>query len=207
MTSTTKPGRSPMPIGLVCALLGWHLVYVLAAAFPSDFTLGLVRLGLWALAAAAVVALPFIAWKRRSKPFVAVAVVLVLLMGAQWRWGIEVGLRARFAILHARLSADMLDVFKGFPATHWRGARGVQVEKQPDGQPRAVAFVDDGLIDNWSGFVYAPGGGAMSDGRVEPSLAQCTRMHPIPSPMRGWFGGDMTYAIPLGDGWYYCWFT
>jgi hypothetical protein len=151
--------------------------------------------------------LPFIAWKRRSKPFVAVAVVLVLLMGAQWRWGIEVGLRARFAVLHARLSADVLDVFKGFPATHWRGAHGVQVEKQPDGEPRAVAFMDDGLLDNWSGFVYAPGGGAMSDGKVEPSLAQCTRMHPIPSPMRGWFGGDMTYAIPLGDGWYYCWFT
>jgi energy-coupling factor transporter transmembrane protein EcfT len=70
------------------------------------------------------------------------------------------------------------------------------------GPPIRVAFVWDGIIDNWYGPVYDPSGKVLEANKFksnwdDPSLAGIKKL----------FGGDMVGCRHLTGPWYFCSFT
>lgn len=70
------------------------------------------------------------------------------------------------------------------------------------GPPIRVAFVWDGIIDNWYGPVYDPSGKVLEANKLksnweDPSLADIKKL----------FGGDMVGCRHLTGPWYFCSFT
>ena len=70
------------------------------------------------------------------------------------------------------------------------------------GPPIRVAFVWDGIIDNWYGPVYDPSGKVLEANKFksnwdDPSLADIKKL----------FGGDMVGCRHLTGPWYFCSFT
>ena len=68
-----------------------------------------------------------------------------------------------------------------------------------DGPTLRVAFVWEGLIDNWYGAIYDPTGEVMK--------ANTRNGSGHTNPVRHLFGGDLIHARHLGGNWYLCGFT
>jgi hypothetical protein len=68
-----------------------------------------------------------------------------------------------------------------------------------DGPTLRVAFVWDGLIDNWYGAIYDPSGEVMKANTRKSSGSS--------SRVRQLFGGELIRARHLGGDWYFCGFT
>src|SRR5262245_23646376 len=73
------------------------------------------------------------------------------------------------------------------------------------GPPLRVAFVEDGLLDNWHGIVYDPTGLVLRANLLKGDYSN--RGDPRLNEVLQLFGGMMIRAVPLGGPWYRCYFT
>lgn len=192
-TTVSHHDSSRKRYGLLFAVIGsWIVTYLFAAAYPADFTAMSARFVLWCLACLIVVVLAWSVVSLRRSPWPVLFVAAIFC--AFWFAGWQVAIRVRFEFLRAGLMRDVERVSEGSAPVYWTRPNGVQAE----GSPSRIVFVDGGLLDNWCGFVYAPTGS---------ELESATGVHPIPSAVRQWFGGDMIHIRRLGGGWFYCTFT
>lgn len=131
---------------------------------------------------------------------------MLVILPLQWQWGMELAIRTRFAVIRSALCADVQNMRAGRIPLSWPTEPIAQGDATSVTSP--VAFIDDGLIDNWGGFVYDPASdpAATTTGGTA-SFRSAAGNDPMPLPFKDWFGGDMTSAMPLGGGWFYCWFT
>lgn len=197
-TATRKTGAAFFWSGLALIAL-WCVLYLPLAAYPAGLPAAVARGLLWCAALLFVPAMIIVAAvQRRRQPMIIACAALVIAV-LNWFFGIPLALHTRFALLHDTLSNERERLSSGQRGTYWsERAIDAQLNRTLISKQAPVAFIDGGMLDNWSGFVFDPTG----------QLATAPRQYQkMPSPTRTWFGGDMTYALPLGNGWFYCWFT
>lgn len=197
-TSTRKPGAMFFWIGLSLVTV-WAMLYLSFAAYPAGFGAAIARTLMWCLALVFVFACAGVAAVQRRRSPVILVCAAASIGVLSWFFGMPIALQARYMFLRDTLTSERERLASGHRGTYW-SERAIDVDGNKAQIPSElpVAFVDGGLLDNWSGFVFDPTG----------QLAAAPRQYPkMPLPMRTWFGGDMTYALPLGNGWFYCWFT
>jgi hypothetical protein len=189
----------------VASLIIWSIAYLALAAYPVDFPCILARAACWLLAIVALLTVLVFAAVKRSKHALLLAIVLLAAGACQWFFAQEIALRARLALIRPSLEASRARFRAGEPTTFRAQSNSIRTQGDPTSLG-PVAFVDGGMLDNWAGFVFDPASAGLNP-PASTSLTSAARQHPVPPTFRAWFGGDMTYAIPLGNGWFYCWFT
>lgn len=197
-TTARKTGTALLWSGLALVAV-WCMLYLALAAFPAGFLPAIGRALLWCIALFFVLTFVVVATiQRRLWPVIVVGAAVSVGV-FNWFFAMPIALQARFMFLRDTLTNERERLSSGHRGTYW-SERAIDAEgnKALISSALPVAFVDGGLLDNWSGFVFDPTG----------QLATAPRQYQkMLLPMRTWFGGDMTSALPLGNGWFYCWFT
>ncbi len=188
---------SPSAAVVIALVLLWNLAFSLSAAFPMSLLGVLGRLAIWpaAIALLIVSAFVFLAYQPR-RAFVLPAALLVTLP-LQWFFGATLALQARLKFIRPQLMAEVQRVHAGVTAGRPPQDGDVRAEYAASPTSPPVAFIDGGLLDNWSGYIYDPTG----------TLDNAANLRPVPAPASDWFGGRMISVRRLGGGWFYCLFT
>ncbi len=182
---------------VIALVLSWNLAFSLSAAFPVSLLGVLGRLAIWpaAIALLIVSAFVFLAYQPR-RAFVLPAALLTTLP-LQWFFGTTLALQTRLEFIRPQLMAEVQRIHAAAAAGRQPQDGEVRAEYSASPTSPPVAFIDGGLLDNWSGYIYDP----------TATLDNIANLRPVPAPASDWFGGRMTSVRRLGGGWFYCSFT
>lgn len=179
----------------VVVILFWAVVFMITRAYPGEILLGLPAMAILFVGVIALVVYASLALVRRSRSKAIVALLLLVAIPSLLFFGMSIAVRVRFALIKPQLMAEVQQLHgiikSGGKVSQFR------VEVSASQLTPPVAFSDGGIIDNWMGFVYDPTG----------QIDKVKNSEPIPPPVKRWFGGDMMWVMPLGDGWFYCGFS
>ncbi|HEY8573656.1 hypothetical protein [Phenylobacterium sp.] len=196
------PRRSSPPSVLIVASLLW--LTLTAAALAADVWLGLWMIVLFPALAFAWVGLVAVSFWRTladgRRDALLTGVGLVVVAAALVAWGGQlgtIGVRLRFMLHRAEYEAVTAQVSAG---ARPRASVGYQVDPGP---PPRVAFVWDGLGDNWNGVVWDPSG-VVATARGWGERPGDYTASPEAKKL---FGGDLVGCTHLRGAWYHCGFT
>lgn len=202
--------KPPTPLSVYLAA-AWCLAVILRFGIPrpvgvGDWVFRLVADG-WLRLSGVVVGIAILAlWIRLRDRRHLFALGSVGIVG--WlAYGVGVGPDVELRIRFHRLQPEYVEIVSRVQLGEIESSgvyQGIRYQSDPS-EPLRIAFVWDGLVDNWHGVVFDPTGLVLRANEFKPDWSNWEA--PELQEVKHLFGGDMLYARHLGGPWYLCGFT
>ena len=135
-----------------------------------------------------------------TRRWIAGLALLAVAAGFYFGWGAVAGVGDR--IVFSMNAARYQQVVDAAPRLADRGTTHGQHYIIDRGPPVRMAFVEDGILDNWVGVVYDP-----TDRVAEARGWGPDNTFTAPPEIKGLFGGDIVWCDRITGHWYRCSFT